>query len=55
MSKDLPEEQTIVAALHAARGSQRVAAHYIGMSQSWLARWLKANGYVQVIRWEKAK
>jgi DNA-binding NtrC family response regulator len=55
MPKELPQEDAILEALKTSRGVQRVAADKLGMSQSWLARWLKENGYVQVTTWVKEK
>ena len=32
-------------------GSQLMVALELGVSQAWLSRWLKANGYVEVKTW----
>lgn len=49
---DVTEDQ-VLGALRDAQGNQRRAAQLLGLSQAWLGKWLKQNGYVQVIRWEK--
>jgi hypothetical protein len=36
-------------------GTQKAVADELGVSQTTIALWLQANGYVRVVRFEKSK
>lgn len=51
---DVTEDQ-VLGALTDAQGNQRRAAEQLGLSQAWVTKFLKKNGYVQRVTWVKAK
>jgi DNA-binding protein Fis len=46
-------EEQVLGALNDARGNQRRAAQALGVTQGWVTKWLKKNGYVQRVTWVK--
>lgn len=46
-------EDQVLGALNDAQGNQRRAADMLGVTQGWVAKWLKKHGYVQRVTWVK--
>lgn len=46
-------EEQVLGALTDAQGNQRRAADTLGVTQGWVAKFLKKHGYVQRILWVK--
>jgi DNA-binding protein Fis len=46
-------EDQVLGALKDAQGNQRRAAQALGVTQGWVTKWLKKNGYVQRVTWVK--
>jgi DNA-binding protein Fis len=46
-------EEQVLRALQDAQGNQRKAAQTLGVTQGWVTKWLKRNGFVQQVSWVK--
>jgi len=53
MASRIIEEQRVKTALDSSNGNQRIAAQKLQVSQAWLVRWLKRNGFTRKIEWVK--
>lgn len=45
--------EVLIPALLSQMGTQKAVADHLGLSQATVSTWLKTNGYVPVVRWEK--
>lgn len=51
----LVTEEQVLDALKDAQGNQTRAAVALGVTQGWVTKWLKRNGYVQQVTWVKSE